>query len=196
MCVCACMRAYVRVFVSVVSTIIYIIGRYTWDFSYIIIIVRTSGIVWPPFFFLRRALCTVQSSCTVLFRCARPTHALHASSYRSGTRTHKRHVVCVRVCVHACVRAFVSVVSTIIYIIGRAKRAPHGRYIWDFSYIIIYYYHTYVGVCVTPFFFFLRRALCAVQSSCTVLFRCARPTHALHASSYYTNTPLKARQHA
>ena len=40
------------------------------------------------------------------------------------------------------------------------------------------------GLC-GPLFFFLRRALCAVQSSCTVLFRCARPTHALHASSTY-----------
>ena len=50
-------------------------------------------------------------------------------------------------------------------------------------FFIYYYYRTYVGVCVTPFFFFLRRALCTVQSSCTVLFRCARPTHALHASS-------------
>ena len=27
--------------------------------------------MWPSFFFLRRALCVVQSSCTVLFRCAR-----------------------------------------------------------------------------------------------------------------------------
>ena len=52
-------------------------------------------------------------------------------------------------------------------------------------FFIYYYYRTYVGVCVTPFFFFLRRALCAVQSSCTVLFRCARPTHALHASGNY-----------
>ena len=50
-----------------------------------------------------------------------------------------------------------------------------------------YYYRTYVGVCVIPPFFFLRRALCAVQSSCTVLLRCARPTHALHASSYTRN---------
>ena len=49
-------------------------------FHIYIIIVRTSGFVWPPFFFLRRVLCAVQSSCTVLFRCARPTHALHASS--------------------------------------------------------------------------------------------------------------------
>ena len=39
------------------------------------------GLCDPPFFFLRRALCAVQSSCTVLFRCARPTRALHASSY-------------------------------------------------------------------------------------------------------------------
>ena len=48
----------------------------------------------------------------------------------------------------------------------------------------IYYILSYVrrGLC-SPLFFFLRRALCAVQSSCTVLFRCARPTHALHASS-------------
>ena len=38
------------------------------------------GLCDPPFFFLRRALCAVQSSCTMLFRCARPTHALHASS--------------------------------------------------------------------------------------------------------------------
>ena len=65
-------------------------------------------------------------------------------------------------------------------LIGRAKRAPHGWYICDFNICI---YGTYVGVCVTPFFFFLRRALCAVQSSCTVFFGCARPTHALHASS-------------
>ena len=51
---------------------------------------------------------------------------------------------------------------------------------------IYYYILSYVrrGLC-DPLFFFLRRALCAVQSSCTVLFRCARPTHALHASSYY-----------
>ena len=50
--------------------------------------------------------------------------------------------------------------------------------------IIMYYILSYVrrGLC-DPLFFFLRRALCAVQSSCTVLFRCARPTHALHASS-------------
>ena len=48
----------------------------------------------------------------------------------------------------------------------------------------ILYILSYVrrGLC-DPLFFFLRRALCAVQSSCTVLFRCARPTHALHASS-------------
>ena len=76
--------------------------------------------------------------------------------------------------------------------IGRAKRAPHGWYICDFNiyinYIYIIIYGTYVGVCVTPLFFFLRRALCAVQSSCTVLFRCARPTHALHASSTYMHT--------
>ena len=52
-------------------------------------------------------------------------------------------------------------------------------------FFIYYYYRTYVGVCVTPLFFFLWRALCAVQSSCTVLFRCARPTHALHASSSF-----------
>ena len=57
--------------------------------------------------------------------------------------------------------------------------STHGRYIWDFSYIII----VRRGLC-DPLFFFLRRALCAVQSSCTVLFRCARSTHALHASSY------------
>ena len=36
------------------------------------------------------------------------------------------------------------------WIIGRAKRAPHGWYICDFN---IYVYGTYVGVCVTPFFF-------------------------------------------
>ena len=40
------------------------------------------GLRGPPFFFLRRVLCAVQSSCTVLFRCARPTHALHASSIK------------------------------------------------------------------------------------------------------------------
>ena len=64
----------------------------------------------------------------------------------------------------------------------RSEPAPH---ICDFNiYIYIYIYnYTYVGVCVTPFFFFLRRALCTVQSSCTVLVRCARPTHALHAPS-------------
>ena len=44
------------------------------------------GLCGPPFFFLRRALCAVQSSCTVLFRCARPTHALHASSNYGRTR--------------------------------------------------------------------------------------------------------------
>ena len=43
------------------------------------------------------------------------------------------------------------------------------------------------GLC-DPFFFFLRHALCAVQSSCTVLFRCARPTHALHAPSTYMSS--------
>ena len=54
------------------------------------------------------------------------------------------------------------------------------------GFFIYYYILSYVrrGLCDPPFFF-LRRALCAVQSSCTVLFRCARPTHALHASSYY-----------
>ena len=52
------------------------------------------------------------------------------------------------------------------------------------GFFIYYYILSYVrrGLCDPPFFF-LRRALCAVQSSCTVLFRCARPTHALHASS-------------
>ena len=52
------------------------------------------------------------------------------------------------------------------------------------GFFIYYILLSYVrrGLC-DPFFFFLRRALCAVQSSCTVLFRCARPTHALHASS-------------
>ena len=57
----------------------------------------------------------------------------------------------------------------------------------------IYYYYilSYVrrGLCDPPFFF-LQRALCAVQSSCTVLFRCARPTHALHASSNIVYAPL------
>ena len=50
--------------------------------------------------------------------------------------------------------------------------------------MLLVYILSYVrrGLC-DPLFFFLRRALCAVQSSCTVLFRCARPTHALHASS-------------
>ena len=53
-----------------------------------------------------------------------------------------------------------------------------------FQYIyIIYIWYVRRGSC-DPLFFFLRRALCAVQSSCTVLFRCARPTHALHASSF------------
>ena len=53
-------------------------------------------------------------------------------------------------------------------IIGRAKRAPHGRYIWDFSYIIIYY-RTYVGVCVTPLFFFfgVRCAQYKVHAQCS-----------------------------
>ena len=50
---------------------------------YILLSYVRRGLCDPPFFFLRRALCTVQSSCTVLFRCARPTHALHASSYVS-----------------------------------------------------------------------------------------------------------------
>ena len=52
--------------------------------------------------------------------------------------------------------------------IGRAKRAPHGRYIWDFSYIIIYY-RTYVGVCVTPLFFFfgVRCAQYKVHAQCS-----------------------------
>ena len=72
-------------------------------------------------------------------------------------------------------------------IIGRAKRAPHGRYIWDFSYNYILLSYVRRGLC-DPFFFFLRRALCAVQSSCTVLFRCACPTHALHGSSYQWRT--------
>ena len=56
----------------------------------------------------------------------------------------------------------------ILYIIGRAKRAPHGRYIWDFSYIIIYY-RTYVGVCVTPLFFFfgVRCAQYKVHAQCS-----------------------------
>ena len=45
---------------------------------------------------------------------------------------------------------------------GRAKRAPHGWYICDFSYIYYYYYRTYVGVCVTPFFF---SSTCAVRSA-------------------------------
>ena len=53
------------------------------------------------------------------------------------------------------------------------------------SYILSYVRR---GLCDPPFFF-LRRALCAVQSSCTVLFRCARPTHALHASSIYMKNP-------
>ena len=53
-------------------------------------------------------------------------------------------------------------------IIGRAKRAPHGRYICDFSYIV-YYYRTYVGVCVTPFFLFfsVRCAQYKVHAQCS-----------------------------
>ena len=58
--------------------------------------------------------------------------------------------------------------SQCIPLIGRAKRAPHGRYIWDFSYIIIYY-RTYVGVCVTPLFFFfgVRCAQYKVHAQCS-----------------------------
>ena len=53
-------------------------------------------------------------------------------------------------------------------IIGRAKRAPHGRYMCDFSYIV-YYYRTYVGVCVTPFFLFfsVRCAQYKVHAQCS-----------------------------
>ena len=47
------------------------------------------GLCDPPFFFLWRVLCAVQSSCTVLLRCTRPTHALHApSSYRFANALH------------------------------------------------------------------------------------------------------------
>ena len=55
-----------------------------------------------------------------------------------------------------------------------------GIHLGFFIYILLSYVRR--GLC-DPLFFFLWRALCAVQSSCTVLFRCARPTHALHASS-------------
>ena len=59
----------------------------------------------------------------------------------------------------------------------------HLRFFIYYYYYYYYYYRTYVGGLCDPLFFFLRRALWAVQSSCTVLLRCARPTHALHAPS-------------
>ena len=73
--------------------------------------------------------------------------------------------------------------------IGKGERTSLGErseptWVIHLGFFIYYYILSYVrrGLCDPPFFF-LRRALCAVQSSCTVLFRCARPTHALHASS-------------